>query len=267
MTSSTIAFPFFLALADEGAAHPHSWLVEQAHRLTGLSEQELPGHVVMLLIAAALCVVGFKLLVGRPSVDQPSFGQQIVEIIVLQVRDMVEQSTGAYGRKYLGYLLPLAALILVSNLMGLFPLFESPTANFNVTLALGLMTFIYYMFMGFAQQGIGYLKHFTGGLTAGLMAIMGGIIFIFEMFSNAIRPATLALRLMINMFVDEQLGVAFGTIYQILAPVLPMLLGTFVAVVQTFIFIQLAIIYLSETVPHDDHGPDDEPAHERAAHA
>jgi F-type H+-transporting ATPase subunit a len=115
--------------------------------------------------------------------------------------------------------------------------------------------------MGFAQQGSGYLKHFTGGLTAGLMAIMGGIIFIFEMFSNAIRPATLGLRLMINMFVDEQLGVAFGSIYKFLLPVLPMLLGTFVAVVQTFIFVQLSIIYLSETVPHDDHGHEDEHAH------
>ncbi|MCS7079746.1 MAG: F0F1 ATP synthase subunit A [Chloracidobacterium sp.] len=259
MTPSTTCFPVFLALADEGVAHPHPWLVEQIHHLTGLSDKELPGHVIMLLIAAVICVVGCKLLVGKPSVDKPSFGQQIVEIIVLQVRDMVEQATGTYGFKYLSYLLPLAALILTSNLMGLFPLFESPTANFNVTLALGLMTFIYYMFMGFAQQGLSYLKHFTGGLTAGLMAIMGGIIFVFEMFSNAIRPVTLALRLMINMFVDEQLGVAFGTIYKILLPVFPMLLGTFVAVVQTFIFVQLAIIYLSETVPHDGHG--DEHAH------
>lgn len=261
MTSSTTGFSLFLAAADEGAAHPHPWLVEQIHHLTGLSDKELPGHVIMLLIAAVLCVGGFKLLVGKPSVDQPGLGQQVIEIIVLQVRDMVEQAIGTYGFKYLSYLLPLAALILTSNLMGLFPLFESPTANFNVTLALGLMTFVYYMFMGFAQQGLGYLKHFTGGLTAGLMAIMGGVIFIFEMFSNAIRPATLALRLMINMFVDEQLGVAFGTIYNILVPVFPMLLGTFVAVVQTFIFVQLAIIYLSETVPHDDHGHDDEHAH------
>jgi F-type H+-transporting ATPase subunit a len=261
MASSMTFLPFPLVLADEGAAHAHPWLVEQVYHLTGLSDRELPPHVIMLLIAAVICVVGFKLLVGKPSVDKPGFGQQIVEIIVLQVRDMVEQSTGTYGFKYLGYLLPLAALILISNLMGLFPLFESPTANFNVTLALGLMTFVYYMFMGFAQQGLGYLKHFTGGLTAGLMAIMGGIIFIFEMFSNAIRPATLALRLMINMFVDEQLGIAFGTIYQILVPVLPMLLGTFVAVVQTFIFVQLSIIYLSETVPHDDHGHEDEHAH------
>ncbi len=121
MVLSTIYCPFPLALADEGAAHTHPWLVEQVYQLTGLADRELPAHVIMLLIAAVICVVGFKLLVGKPSVDKPSFGQQIVEIIVLQVRDMVEQSIGKYGFKYLSYLLPLAALILTSNLMGLFP--------------------------------------------------------------------------------------------------------------------------------------------------
>lgn len=251
--------------AAEGAAHHHPWLIEQIYHVTHLNAEQLPPHVIMLLIAAVLCIVIFRVFAGSLSVDKPGAGQQVVEIIVLQVKDMVNQAIGPYGFKYLPYLLPLAALVLTSNLMGLFPLFESPTANFNVTLALGLMTFLYYMAMGFIQQGLGYLKHFTGGLTAGLMAIMGGIIFLFEMFSNCLRPATLGLRLLINMFVDEQMGGAFGSIFPFVIPCFAMALGTFVAVVQTFIFIQLSIIYLSETVPHDDHH--DEHGHGEAAHA
>jgi F-type H+-transporting ATPase subunit a len=252
--------------AAEGAAHEHPWLIEQVYHLTHLTADQLPPHVIMLLIAAVLCIVVFRVFAGSLSVDKPGAGQQVVEVIVLQVKDMVNQSVGSYGFKYLPYLLPLAALVLTSNLMGLFPLFESPTANFNVTFALGLMTFVYYMSMGFIQQGIGFLKHFTAGLTAGFMAIMGGVIFIFEMFSNCLRPATLGLRLMINMFVDEKLGIAFGSLFAYVVPCFSMALGTFVAVVQTFIFVQLTIIYLSETVPHDDHH-DEHEGHGEAAHA
>jgi len=37
--------------------------------------------------------------------------------------------------------------------------------------------------------------------------------------------------------------------------------GVFVAFVQTFIFIMLSMVYLSETVPHEEH------EHEEAGHA
>jgi F-type H+-transporting ATPase subunit a len=55
------------------------------------------------------------------------------------------------------------------------------------------------------------------------------------------------------MYADNQIGVAF---LKLLAPIVPIfteVLGLFVAFVQTFIFIMLSMVYLSETVPHEDH--------------
>jgi F-type H+-transporting ATPase subunit a len=51
-------------------------------------------------------------------------------------------------------------LILVSNLMGFFPLFMTPTAATSVTFALGLSSFVYYNYIGIKENGIfGHLKH------------------------------------------------------------------------------------------------------------
>lgn len=242
--------------AAEAAEHAHPWLVEQVYHLLHMDEKSLPPNLIFFVISVLFCTVGLRLFMGKPSVDKPSAGQQMIEVVVLQIKSMIDQSIGAYGHKYLKFLLPLAFFILISNLMGLFPLFEPPTNSFNTTLALGTLSFIYYIGWGFRQQGLHYLKHFTGGMTTGLLALIGGMIFVVEIFSNCLRPFTLGFRLMINMFADEKVAEGFGSMVPLVMPSVLMILAAFVAFVQTFIFIQLSIVYLSETVPHDDHHDD-----------
>jgi F-type H+-transporting ATPase subunit a len=145
-------------------------------------------------------------------------------------------------------------------LMGFIPGLAAPTESINVTGALGVTSFFYYIGMGFRQQGIGYLKHFTGGLTGALLPI-GILIFFVEIISNAVRPMTLSLRLFVNMFADHQIGGTFLELAAPLVPIITIVLGLFVAFVQTFIFIMLSMVYLSETVPHEEHD------HEEHGHA
>lgn len=271
---SLLSFFFFLSGAAETAAehgesaggHAHQpWFAEQIYHALHLTPEQLPPNIIHALISALICIVGLKLLIGKPSVDKPSAGQQMVEVVVLQVRSMLEQGIGAYGFKYLSFLLPLTFFVLISNLMGLIPIFEPPTNKLSTTLALGLCSFCYYIYMGFSQQGVVYLKHFTAGLTSGIFAIIGILIFFVEIFSNSLRPITLGVRLMINMFADEQVLDGFGAIVPVVIPSALLVLGTFVCFVQTFIFIQLSIVYLGETVPHDDHH-DEEHGHEEHGH-
>jgi F-type H+-transporting ATPase subunit a len=156
--------------------------------------------------------------------------------------------------------------------MGLVPGLEAPTGNFNVPLTLGICSFVYYFTMGFRQQGLRYLKHFTGGL-AGPLAVFGVIVFFIELMSNFIRPVTLGVRLFLNMFADHTIGGIFGSIAPWIAPVLlPIPLALFVAFVQTLVFVMLSMIYLSETVPHEEHDIDEHGEHaslaeREAAHA
>jgi F-type H+-transporting ATPase subunit a len=275
------------------ADHEVAWLVEQANNVFGPAvlkieqaimpsiyglfgahwheprpgELVIPAHVVWVLVLMIIATIGIFLLRGKLSVDRPSKGQQLLEVVVEQIRDLLAQVIGPYGRRYLPVIGTFAVFILIGNVMGQIPGLGAPTESINVTGALGATSFLYYMAMGFRQQGVGYLKHFLGGLTGALAFAIGWLIFVVEIISNCVRPVTLSLRLFVNMYADEQIGHAF--LHDLIAPIVPIftiVLGLFVAFVQTFIFIMLSMVYLSETVPHEEHDTE-EHGREAAAEA
>lgn len=225
----------------------------------------IPAHVIWVILLMIIVSVGVLLLRGKLSVDRPSKGQQLLEVFVEQIRGLLDQVIGPYGRRYLPVMGTFAIFILIGNLMGLIPELGAPTENINVTGALGLTSFLYYISMGFRQQGIRYLKHFTGGLTGVMLPTLGILIFVVELLSNSVRPVTLSLRLFVNMFADHQIAGVFLNLAPWLVPIFTIVLGVFVSLVQTFIFIMLSMVYLSETVPHEEH--DHEEAHGHAHEA
>ena len=249
----------------EGGGHG-SLLVETLNNVTGL---HLPDHIVLAVIALIICTVGLYFFRGTLSVDRPSNGQQLLEVVVTGIRGMLDDIVGPYGQRYLPLIGAFACFIFVGNIMGLVPGLGAPTSNINVTLALGIVSFVFYIGKGFQQQGIGYLKHFMNGLTSGPLLIVGVVVFFFELISNFIRPFTLGIRLLLNIFADHEIGGAFEQIMPWILPiVLPLPLATFVAIVQTMVFIMLSMIYLAETVPHEEHEHDEhEHAHGETAAA
>ena len=229
----------------------------------------IPAHVVWSIVLMIICIAGVLILRGRLSVDRPSKGQQLLEIIVEQIRGLLDQVIGPYGQRYVPVIGSFAVFILIGNLMAQVPGLGAPTESINVTGALGITSFLYFIGSGFRQQGIRYLKHFTGGLSGVMLIAIGWLIFVVEIISNSVRPVTLSLRLFVNMYADEQIGSAF--LNQLVAPIVPIftiVLGIFVAFIQTFIFIMLSMVYLSETVPHEEHDSEDHGhAHEELAEA
>ena len=217
------------------------------------ADKVIPEHVLFTLVLMAVVIAGVLLLRGKLSVDRPSKGQQLLEVIVEQIRGLLEQVIGPYGRRYVPVVGAFAVFILIGNLMSLIPGLGAPTDNINVTGALGITSFLYYIGMGFRQQGIRYLKHFTGGLTGVMLPTLGILIFVVEILSNTVRPVTLSLRLFVNMFADHKIASVFLDLAPWLVPIFTIVLGVFVSFVQTFIFIMLSMVYLSETVPHEEH--------------
>ena len=219
----------------------------------------IPWYTVMFVIACILSVTIIWILKGKLSTEEPGHGQQTLEVGVLAVRDMLADIVGPHGLKYFPIVMTFAVLILVSNLMGLFPLFMSPTAATSVTFALGLTSFLYYNYVGIAENGIlGHLKHLAGPIWW-----ISWLILPIEVISNFIRPFSLGIRLFGNIFADEQVTSTVAGIYppitQWLLPILLMPLGVFVAFVQTFVFILLSQLYLSEVshAPHEEHDEHD----------
>jgi F-type H+-transporting ATPase subunit a len=226
-------------------------------------ENAIPWYTVMFIMACLISIVLIWVLKGKLSEDEPGSGQQTLEVGVLAVRDMVSDIVGPHGAKYFPVIMTFAVLILVSNLMGQFPLFLAPTSATSVTFALGLSSFIYYNYIGISENGIlAHLKHLAGPIWW-----IGPFIFIIELISNLIRPFSLGIRLFGNMFADEKVAETIAHLFPPytfwLVPVALMPLGVFVALIQTFVFILLSQLYISEVshAPHEEHG------HDHAEHA
>ena len=225
-------------------------------------ENAIPWYTVMFVLACILSIAVIWILKGRLSEDEPGHGQQTLELGVLAVRDMVADIIGPHGAKYFPVVMTFAVLILISNLMGMFPLFMSPTAATSVTFALGISSFIYYNYIGISENGIlTHLKHLAGPVWW-----IAWLIFPIELISNFIRPFSLGIRLFGNMFADEKVADTIAHLFApytyFLVPVALMPLGVFVALVQTFVFILLSQLYLSEVshAPHDEHAHAEEHA-------
>lgn len=227
-------------------------------------ENAIPWYTIMFVIACLLTVFIVYLLKGKLSEDDPKQGQLTLEAGYLAIKDMITSIIGEHGYRHLPVVATFGILILVSNLMGQFPMFMSPTASVNVTFALGISSFVYYNYVGISENGLfGHIRHFAGPKLPLLMIPITVLIFFIEIISNSIRPLTLGVRLFANMFADEQVFLQITNLYppvtQFLVPLGLTLLGFFVAFVQAFVFTLLSLIYIGEVshAPHDDHAHDE----------
>ncbi|HEY0430129.1 MAG TPA: F0F1 ATP synthase subunit A [Pyrinomonadaceae bacterium] len=225
-------------------------------------ENAVPTYTIMFVIACLLTLAVIWILKGKMSEDDPTPGQLTLEAGFIALKDMIISVVGEHGYKYFPVVATFAVLILISNLMGLFPLFEAPTASVNVTFALGITSFIYYNYVGIRENGlINHLAHFAGPKLPLIMTlIITPLIFGIELISNLIRPLTLGIRLFANMFADEQVAANISNLAppftQFLLPIALLPLAVFVALVQTLVFTLLSMIYLGE-VSHAPHGNHD----------
>jgi F-type H+-transporting ATPase subunit a len=226
-------------------------------------ENAIPWYTVMFIIACILTLVVIWIFKGKLSENDPTNGQLTLESGFLALKDMIVSVVGEHGYQYFPVVATFATIILISNLMGLFPLFMSPTASVNVTFALGITSFVYYNYVGIRENGLlGHIAHFAGPKLPIVMAlIITPLIFGIELISSLIRPLTLGIRLFANMFADEQVMLNISNLFppftQFLVPIALLPLAVFVALVQTLVFTLLSMIYLGEV----SHGHHDEEHH------
>jgi F-type H+-transporting ATPase subunit a len=187
-------------------------------------------------------------VVPDEGVSARSVAEAFVEAMVALAKSAIPDHT----ERYVPLLAAFFAFILTANLLGLVPGFVPATSSFNVTFALGLVSFVAYHAYGVRAQGGGsYLKHFLGPIWW-----LGPLMLLIEMFSHAFRPVSLGIRLYANMFADHTVVEIFTELTWYVVPVAFLLLGTFVALVQAFVFTMLSAIYISGAVSHA-HGHDD----------
>ena len=203
--------------------------------------------VAGLLLAFAASARGG--LASPQAVLEPQEGvtrRNIAEVFVEFIAGLAEGVIGHGSERFVPLLGSFFAFILVSNLLGLVPGFSPPTSDFNITFALGVISFVAYHVAGAKEHGPKYFRQFLGPLLA-----LAPLMIVVELFSHAFRPMSLGIRLYANMFADHKLIEIFTGLTRAVVPVAFYVLGAFVAVVQAFVFTMLSAIYIALALSHE----------------
>jgi F-type H+-transporting ATPase subunit a len=198
---------------------------------------------ILIFIALLLYFVTVR---ATLSIEKPGPVQHLAEMTHEFIGAQSESIIGHGYERFTAYLTVLTLFILVGNLMGLVPGLESPTANAVVPLGFAVVTFLYYHYHGIRVHGFAYVKQFLGPVwwLAWLMLPI-------EVISHCARVLSLTIRLYANMFAGDLVTMAFFSLIPIGVPLIFLGLHFGVAIIQAYIFMILATVYLSMAVSHD----------------
>ncbi len=180
------------------------------------------------------------------SVDRPGKIQHTLEVIYEFIHAQAEEVVGHDSGKYLPFFGTIFLFILFMNLIGLIPGFDSPTMYPMVPLGLAVSVFFFYHAAGLKANKAGYIKQFLGP-----MLLLAPLVLVIEIISHLARPLSLTVRLFANMFAGEQVFLAFISLTKVIFPVIFIGLHLFVGVLQAYIFMLLAMIYVGGAVSHE----------------
>ena len=211
-------------------------------------------------VLAGAIVLGLGFWVrAKITSEVPSKIQIIWELITETVTEQVEQSLGKINPFVVPLAIALFTFILASNWLHMIPsghdphFLPAPTADVNLTYALGLLVIVGVHVFSIRQRGLKkYVKHYFEPYP---------VMFPINLIEELVKPFTLAIRLFGNIF--------SGAILVSLITLLPVWIlwgpnviwksfDLFVGLIQAFIFALLTILYFGMAADHDDEH--DEPA-------
>ena len=237
---------WFTEILNHLFAGPVTGLLRALHIDPKYPQTPVTNAVAMQLLVFLFLVLMFLLVRSRLSVDKPGALQHVFEGAHGFVEGQSHEIIGHDSEQFTPFLMTLTFFILFSNLLGLVPGFESPTAVPVVPLGCAICAFVYYQSQGFRQHGIAYLKHFMGPMWW-LAIIMVPI----EIISHLARMLSLTVRLYANMFAGDMVTWVFFSLVPIGIPIIFLALHLGVSLLQTYIFVLLTMVYLSGAVAEE----------------
>ena len=196
--------------------------------------------IVMLLILAF--AIAARIAISHAG-EYPTGFQNVVELIVEMIDNMVESSMGVHAKKFRNYIGSIFIFIFISNISGLFGL-RPPTADYGVTLPLGLITF------GIIQYN--NIKYNKVGAFTGLFQPLP-FLFPINLIGEIAVPFSLSLRLFGNVLSGT---VMMSLIYSLLSRIaigwtgfLHIYFDVFSGAIQTYVFCMLTMVFVSDKLP------------------
>jgi F-type H+-transporting ATPase subunit a len=201
---------------------------------------------IVVLILAALIIIfqrQLKAMKDDPVPTDKFSVLNIFEILIGGLIDFEKDLLGHDWKKYITIPLAIFVIILFSNLLGLIPYLEPPTANVNTNLAMALVVFCLTHYYGVRVHGFSYIKQFMGPVWW-LSPLMMPI----ELIGHFARILSLTIRLFGNMFADHSVVALFLVLASPVIPSVFMGLGLLVSVIQAFVFSMLSVVYFSMAI-------------------
>ena len=199
----------------------------------------IPTHVTYTwLVMAFLIVIAF--LATRRLDLNPGPIQNIMEVIIDAFHNLLLDTMGPEGKRFFPLIATIGLFILVSNILGLIPGFESPTGNLNTNLCMALIVFFLTHIIGVKVQGIKYLKQFVGP-NPWLAPLMVPI----ELVGHIARPVSLTFRLFGNIEGGHIVLAVIILLVPLLVPLPILVLKLLICFIQTLVFMLLSMMYIA----------------------
>ena len=228
---------------------------EVGFMIEGLFSYELFGqtfwitttHVSILIVMLVILAFAIAARITMSHAEKyPKGFQNVVELVVEMLDGMVKSSMGEYAKKYGNYIGSIFIIIFISNISGLFGL-RPPTADYGVTLPLGLITFFIVQYNNIKYNKIAAFTDLFKPLP---------FLFPINLIGEIALPFSLSLRLVGNVLSGT---VMMSLIYSLLSKIaigwpgiLHIYFDLFSGAIQTYVFCMLTMAFTMQKIPSED---------------
>ncbi|HME35632.1 MAG TPA: F0F1 ATP synthase subunit A [Candidatus Sulfotelmatobacter sp.] len=246
---------WFTEILNRLFASPVTAFLRTLHIEPKYPQAPITNSLAMELLVFVFLLTLFLLVRSRLSVESPGGLQHSFEAIEGFVLGQSREIIGDHSEPYIAFFAIVFIFILVCNLIGLIPGFESPTRVPVVPLGCAICAFFYYHTQGFKHAGPKYLLHFFGPPMEGMpfvaRILMAILMLPIELVSHFARLLSLTVRLWANIFAGDLITLVFFSMIPIGIPIIFSSLHIVVAILQAYVFMLLSIIYVSGAVAEE----------------
>lgn len=198
---------------------------------------------LMFFLATGSRLLSRRLTTGM----EVSRWQSCLEIIVIGIKNQIQEIGLHQPEKYLGFLGTLFVFIALSNLCAIFPGYQPPTGSLSTTAALAICVFAAVPVFGIREKGFG--RYMRGYLKPTFIMLP------FNIVSELSRTLALAVRLFGNIMSGTMVVGILLTITPFIFPVFMSVLGLLTGMVQAYIFSVLATVYIAAATSEPGEAP------------
>ena len=152
----------------------------------------------LAMIAMLAVLFAYKRSIEGRLVPHGVFANAVDYGVEFISNDICKGVLGDTWKQHFPFLATVFFVVMFGDYIGMLPTWKAGTGTTGITLAIALMSFCYFIYVGMKKKGVfGYIKSLA---PAGLPAPIAAVVWVIELFSTFLRLVTLAVRLFCNMF-------------------------------------------------------------------